>query len=47
MEPTAHYLLVSTAEPDDTAVRSFLIADGVVTEEQVRIVDAAGGMIEG
>ena len=46
MEPTAHYLLVSTADLDDTEIRSFLIADGVVTEEQVRVVDDAGGMIE-
>jgi [CysO sulfur-carrier protein]-S-L-cysteine hydrolase len=46
MEPSAHYLLVSTREPDDTEVRSFLIVDGVVTEEQVRCTDAGGGMIE-
>jgi len=46
MEPTAHYLLVSTMEPRDTEVRSFLIADGLVTEEEVKVADADGGMIE-
>ena len=38
-EPGAHYLLVSTAEPDSAPVRSFKIADGVVTEEEVVITD--------
>jgi len=46
MEPTAHYLLVSTREADETEVRSFLIVDGIVTEEQVRLTDGDGGMIE-
>lgn len=39
-EPDAHYLLVSTRDPDTTEIRSFRIADGVVTEEPVRLVDA-------
>jgi [CysO sulfur-carrier protein]-S-L-cysteine hydrolase len=39
-EPGAHYLLVSTREPDHTEVRSFLITDGVVTEEDIQITDA-------
>ena len=39
-EPGAHYLLVSTREPDSTEIRSFRIVDGVVTEEQINIVDA-------
>ncbi len=39
-EPGAHYLLVSTREPDDTEIRSFRIVDSVVTEEKVNIVDA-------
>ena len=39
MEPAAHYLLVSTREPDDAEVRSFTIVDGVVSEEQVLLVD--------
>jgi proteasome lid subunit RPN8/RPN11 len=38
MEPGAHYLLVSTREPDHTDVRSYRIVDGEVTEEEVRIV---------
>jgi proteasome lid subunit RPN8/RPN11 len=46
MEPEAHYLLVSTRKPDDTEVRSFRILDGTVTEEQVRVTDGTGGMIE-
>jgi len=45
MEPGAHYLLVSTREPEDAEVRSFRILDGMVTEEQVEIAADAGGMI--
>jgi proteasome lid subunit RPN8/RPN11 len=30
-EPGAHYVLVSTAEPDETPFRSYRILDGVVT----------------
>ena len=37
-EPNAHYLLVSTREPDTDEVRSFRIVDGVVTEEEVTII---------
>jgi proteasome lid subunit RPN8/RPN11 len=39
-EPDAHYVLVSTADPDDAPFRSFRILDGVVTEEEVEVVDA-------
>src|SRR5215475_7276142 len=39
-EPRAHYVLVSTREPDIDEIRSFRIVDGVVTEEPVRVVDA-------
>jgi proteasome lid subunit RPN8/RPN11 len=39
-EPNAHYLLVSTREPDSEEIRSFRIVDGVVTEEEINIVDA-------
>ncbi len=39
-EPGAHYLLVSTREPDSEEIRSFRIVDGVVTVEQINIVDA-------
>jgi proteasome lid subunit RPN8/RPN11 len=38
-EPDAHYLLVSTREPDQAEVRSYRIVDGVVTEEEVRLSD--------
>jgi proteasome lid subunit RPN8/RPN11 len=44
-EPGAHYLLVSTREPDSEEIRSFRIVDGVVTEEELRVL-AADGMIE-
>lgn len=41
-EPNAHYVLVTTRErepeADDAEVRSFRIRDGIVSEEQVRIV---------
>jgi proteasome lid subunit RPN8/RPN11 len=37
-EPNAHYLLVSTREPDTEEIRSFRIVDGEVTEEEVKIV---------
>jgi proteasome lid subunit RPN8/RPN11 len=39
-EPGAHYLLVSTRESDSEEIRSFRILDGVVTEEEINIVDA-------
>ena len=35
-EPGAHYVLVSTRDPDVDEFRSFRIADGMVTEEEVR-----------
>ena len=38
--PQAHYLLVSTREPDVTEVRSYRIVDATVTEEPVRLVNA-------
>src|SRR6201995_3553131 len=36
-EPGAHYVLVSTREPDETEFRSFRIVDGEVSEEPVVI----------
>ena len=39
-EPGAHYLLVSTRDPEREEIRSFRIVDSVVTEEEVNIVDA-------
>jgi [CysO sulfur-carrier protein]-S-L-cysteine hydrolase len=42
-EPDAHYLLVSTREPDSPEVRSFRIRAGQVTEEEVRLVNVPVG----
>ena len=39
-EPQAHYVLVSTRDPDKEEFRSFRIAGGVVTEEDVEVVAA-------
>ncbi|MDQ1539536.1 MAG: [CysO sulfur-carrier protein]-S-L-cysteine hydrolase [Actinomycetota bacterium] len=39
-EPGAHYVLVSTREPDTVEFRSYRIVDGTVTEEEVRVVAA-------
>ena len=41
-EPGAHYVLVSTRDPERTEFRSFRIIDGVVTEEDVAV---AGGPV--
>jgi proteasome lid subunit RPN8/RPN11 len=38
-EPNAHYVLVSTREPDETEFRSFRIVEGKVTEEPVQVVE--------
>jgi [CysO sulfur-carrier protein]-S-L-cysteine hydrolase len=37
-EPGAHYVLVSTREPDSVEFRSYRILDGQVTEEEVEVV---------
>jgi proteasome lid subunit RPN8/RPN11 len=46
-EPQAHYVLVSTADPQVAEFRSFRIRDGVVTEEEVGVTgyddEAAAG----
>ena len=39
-EPEAHYILVSTRDPEQAEFRSFRIVDGVVTEEDVEIIAA-------
>ena len=39
-EPEAHYVLVSTREADSHEFRSFRIVDGVVTEEDVEVVES-------
>ena len=36
-EPGAHYVLVSTREPDSAEFRSYRIEDGEVTEEAVEV----------
>ena len=38
-EPDAHYVLVSTRDPEHHELRSYRIVDGVVTEEPVTVVD--------
>ena len=38
-EPGAHYVLISTRDPDRHELRSFRILGGVVTEEPVTIVE--------
>jgi [CysO sulfur-carrier protein]-S-L-cysteine hydrolase len=38
-EPGAHYVLVSTRDPDTTEFRSYRILDGQVTEEPVTVVE--------
>ncbi len=39
-EPNAHYVLVSTRDPEVVEFRSFRIVDATVTEEDVRVVDS-------
>jgi [CysO sulfur-carrier protein]-S-L-cysteine hydrolase len=43
-EPDAHYVLVSTRDPEQTEFRSYRIVDGVVAEEGV--VAADGHLLE-
>jgi proteasome lid subunit RPN8/RPN11 len=38
-EPDAHYVLVSTKDPDTHQFRSYRIVDGVITEEPVKVLD--------
>lgn len=38
-EPHAHYVLVSTRDPERHELRSYRIVDGTVAEESVTIVD--------
>ncbi|MET7999115.1 M67 family metallopeptidase [Amycolatopsis sp. NPDC005232] len=38
-EPDAHYVLVSTKDPDSHEFRSYRIVDAEITEEPVEIVD--------
>ncbi|MGB5110695.1 MAG: M67 family metallopeptidase [Mycobacterium sp.] len=41
-EPDAHYVLISTRDPEVHELRSYRILDGVVTEEPVSIVEQYG-----
>lgn len=38
-EPFAHYVLISTRDPETHELRSYRIVDGEVTEEPVTVVD--------
>jgi [CysO sulfur-carrier protein]-S-L-cysteine hydrolase len=38
-EPGAHYVLVSTRDPDSVEFRSYRIVDATVTEEDVSVVE--------
>ncbi|OLR89473.1 Mov34/MPN/PAD-1 family protein [Actinokineospora bangkokensis] len=39
-EPFAHYVLVSTRDPEVREVRSYRIVDGEITEEEVEVVES-------
>jgi [CysO sulfur-carrier protein]-S-L-cysteine hydrolase len=39
-EPGAHYVLISTRDPEMHELRSYRIIDGVVTEEPVEVVES-------
>ncbi len=39
-EPGAHYVLVSTRDPETAEFRSYRIVEGEITEEPVHVVDA-------
>ena len=39
-EPDAHYVLISTRDPEEHELRSYRIVDGVVTEEPVQVVES-------
>jgi|SRR3954447_6127345 proteasome lid subunit RPN8/RPN11 len=41
-EPNAHYVLVSTREENEVEFRSYRIVDGVISEEEVRVVQSYG-----
>lgn len=36
-EPNAHYVLISTRDPDNEEIRSYRIVDGEITEEPIDI----------
>ena len=43
MEPGAHYVLVSTRDPDTSEFRSYRILEGTVSEEEVRVLPSLDG----
>ncbi len=45
-EPAAHYVLVSTRDPDEAEFRSFRISGGVVAEEEVQLTEEASPAAE-
>ena len=45
-EPGAHYVLISTRDPDEAELRSYRIIDGVVTEEPVEITATVAPVTE-
>jgi proteasome lid subunit RPN8/RPN11 len=38
--PQAHYVLISTRDPEEHELRSYRIVDGVVSEEDVEVVES-------
>jgi proteasome lid subunit RPN8/RPN11 len=46
-EPSAHYVLISTRDPERHELRSYRIVEGRVTEEPVEIVPAYSPAAEG
>jgi proteasome lid subunit RPN8/RPN11 len=38
--PQAHYVLISTRDPEEHELRSYRIVDGIVTEEPVEVVES-------
>ncbi len=39
-EPDAHYVLISTRDPEEHELRSYRIVDGIITEEQIDVVES-------
>jgi len=40
MEPSAHYVIIPTDSRYEEEIRSFRIADGMVTEERIRMLNS-------
>ena len=39
-EPDAHYVLISTRDPEEHELRSYRIVDGIITEEEIDVVES-------